>query len=75
MLLVVSNIIFMSSSSSAHDITLALELLHRAGWLHRDISTGNITVEETGARLIDFELAKRVPEDDDLSIVRILHHQ
>ncbi|KAJ3559365.1 hypothetical protein NM688_g393 [Phlebia brevispora] len=42
-------------------IARALELLHKAGWVHRDVSTGNILLEENGnARLMDFEYATKI---------------
>ncbi|KAI0943401.1 hypothetical protein AcW1_002572 [Taiwanofungus camphoratus] len=42
-------------------ITDALQLMHRSGWVHRDISTGNILVDKDGnGRLGDLEYAKRM---------------
>ncbi|KAI0943406.1 hypothetical protein AcW1_002575 [Taiwanofungus camphoratus] len=39
----------------------ALQLMHRSGWVHRDISTGNILVDKDGnGRLGDLEYAKRM---------------
>ncbi|KIP04125.1 hypothetical protein PHLGIDRAFT_494333 [Phlebiopsis gigantea 11061_1 CR5-6] len=41
------------------DATRALFILHRSGWVHRDISTGNILVVNGGGRLSDLEYAKK----------------
>ncbi|KAJ3545073.1 hypothetical protein NM688_g5672 [Phlebia brevispora] len=42
----------------------ALKLLHEAGWVHRDISDGNIMLDELGhARLMDLEYAKRLGDE------------
>ncbi|KAI0922904.1 hypothetical protein AcV5_009769 [Taiwanofungus camphoratus] len=39
----------------------ALRLMHRSGWVHRDISTGNILVDKDGnGTLGDLEYAKRM---------------
>lgn len=43
--------------------------MHESGWVHRDVSTGNILVGD-GPRLVDFEYAKRASEEDDFNIVR-----
>lgn len=38
--------------------------MHTAGWLHRDISIGNILIDESGhGRLVDLEYAKRMGDD------------
>ncbi|PSR77010.1 hypothetical protein PHLCEN_2v8109 [Hermanssonia centrifuga] len=43
---------------------LALQALHTAGWVHRDISSANILIDNTGrAKLIDLEYAKKVDEE------------
>lgn len=50
----------------------ALGLLHRAGWVHRDISKGNIMVDDSGhARLADLEYAKLMDDENipDLQVV------
>jgi len=39
-------------------IYLALILLFLAGWVHRDLSTGNIIVVENNGRVQGFEYAK-----------------
>ncbi len=44
--------------------------MHLAGWIHRDISTGNILIDANGnARLADLEYAKRL-EDNSIHVVR-----
>lgn len=45
--------------------------MHKAGWVHRDISTGNITLDAKRARLVDFEFSKQASDEDDLSIVGV----
>ncbi len=38
--------------------------MHTAGWVHRDVSIGNILIDETGhGRLVDLEYAKRMGDD------------
>src|SRR5579863_5117906 len=39
----------------------ALATAHRAGILHRDLKPANVMVTSTGAKLMDFGLAKAVP--------------
>lgn len=48
----------------------ALQMLHKSGWVHRDISAGNIITRDEQGRLADFEFAKRASDEDDLDIVR-----
>jgi eukaryotic-like serine/threonine-protein kinase len=40
----------------------AIDKAHRSGVLHRDIKPGNIVLTATGAKLVDFGLAKPQPE-------------
>lgn len=50
-------------------IRIALQVLHKAGWVHRDISTGNILTTDDQALLADFEFAKQEAGEDNLNIV------
>ena len=43
------------------DICTGLEKAHRSGVIHRDLKPGNIMLTESGAKLMDFGLAKTVP--------------
>ena len=43
-----------------------LGILHKHGWVHRDLSYGNVLVDPQGrARLIDFEFAKMCANKDE----------
>ncbi|EKM53991.1 uncharacterized protein PHACADRAFT_196429 [Phanerochaete carnosa HHB-10118-sp] len=45
------------------NIAIALYGLHSAGWVHRDISAGNIIIHEKDAKLGDVEYAKQEADD------------
>ena len=47
----------------------ALHHLHQGGWLHRDISVGNILVVGERGTLIDMEYATKMGQEPELKIV------
>ncbi|MCH7840591.1 MAG: serine/threonine-protein kinase, partial [Planctomycetes bacterium] len=49
------------------EIASALEAAHRAGVIHRDLKPGNIMLARSGAKLLDFGLAKHVQTGSGLS--------
>lgn len=40
-------------------------MVHYSGWVHRDISSGNIIVHEGRGYLTDFEYAKQSPKEGE----------
>jgi serine/threonine protein kinase/Tol biopolymer transport system component len=53
------------------EIASALDVAHRAGVVHRDLKPGNIMLTKSGARLLDFGLARNiVPVGPDAPTVR-----
>ena len=51
----------------AVEIAGALASAHRAGIVHRDLKPANVMLTPSGAKLLDFGLAKLHPEERDLS--------
>lgn len=50
----------------------ALHLMHNVGWVHRDISIGNLLVaEKKHCRLIDMEYSKKMDTEDEFRVVRV----
>src|SRR5215831_3504810 len=48
----------------AIQIASALEAAHERGVLHRDLKPGNVLITRSGAKLLEFGLAKMVPQSD-----------
>src|SRR5262245_17379870 len=50
---------------TAVEIATALDQAHRQGVIHRDLKLGNIMLTKTGAKLLDFGLAKRTAREGE----------
>ena len=53
------------------DIADALEKAHRQGIIHRDLKPGNIVITRSGAKLLDFGLAKWMPAGEKSILGRV----
>jgi serine/threonine protein kinase/Tol biopolymer transport system component len=51
----------------AMEVTGALDAAHRQGVIHRDLKPGNIMLTRTGAKLLDFGLARTAVSDSGVS--------
>lgn len=66
-----------SPSNPAYQSSIVLRALHAAGWVHRDISSGNVMVtSDNVVKLADVEYAKRIENSGvkchDIRTVRII---
>lgn len=54
------------------ELVAALKALHKLGWVHRDISSGNLMVQEQQLKIADFEYAKKMtkPGPDRIHDIR-----
>src|SRR6266550_222134 len=57
------------------EIAAALERAHAAGIVHRDLKPGNVMITKTGAKLLDFGLAKYGAQPEVLSGLTVLPTQ
>jgi TolB-like protein/Tfp pilus assembly protein PilF/predicted Ser/Thr protein kinase len=55
----------------ALQIVSAMEAAHKRGILHRDLKPGNILVNESGAKLLDFGLAKLNGDGDETQTIGV----
>ena len=47
--------------------------MHKAGWVHRDVSSGNILIEDNDeCRISDLEYAKPFGSGEEFRIVRVI---
>ncbi|GJE97364.1 hypothetical protein PsYK624_135800 [Phanerochaete sordida] len=59
---------FTHAFAALGQVIKALKILHKYGWVHRDISSGNILVVANTAKLADVEYAKRETDDSTHNI-------
>lgn len=50
----------------------ALRYMHQSGWVHHDISLGNIAIVKNRAMLLDLEYAQKAGQEGDWCIVSII---